>query len=73
MVLIIYGCGYLMIRQDDSGYSPEKGFAICNIPLQMAKRLKAAGMKLLLDFHYSDNWADPGKQYQTCSMERFII
>lgn len=27
-----------------------------------AKRAKAAGLKLLLDFHYSDNWADPGKQ-----------
>lgn len=27
-----------------------------------AKRAKAAGFKLLLDFHYSDNWADPGKQ-----------
>src|SRR5690606_12096854 len=23
-----------------------------------------AGMKLLLDFHYSDTWADPGKQYK---------
>jgi len=30
----------------------------------MAKRVKAAGMKLLLDFHYSDYWADPGKQYK---------
>lgn len=30
----------------------------------MAKRVKAAGMKLLLDFHYSDTWADPGKQYK---------
>jgi beta-galactosidase len=28
----------------------------------MAKRIKDAGMNLLLDFHYSDNWADPGKQ-----------
>ena len=27
-----------------------------------AQRVKAAGMKLLLDFHYSDTWADPGKQ-----------
>lgn len=27
-----------------------------------AKRAKAAGFKLLLDFHYSDNWADPAKQ-----------
>ncbi|WP_020537714.1 glycoside hydrolase family 53 protein [Lewinella cohaerens] len=26
------------------------------------ERAKAAGMKVLLDFHYSDDWADPGKQ-----------
>lgn len=29
----------------------------------LCKRIKAAGMKLLLDFHYSDTWADPGKQW----------
>jgi arabinogalactan endo-1,4-beta-galactosidase len=28
----------------------------------LAKRIKAAGFKLLLDFHYSDSWADPGEQ-----------
>ncbi len=27
-----------------------------------AKRAKAAGMKVMIDFHYSDSWADPGKQ-----------
>jgi beta-galactosidase len=48
----------------DSGYSPGKGFCDLNHTLQMAKRVKAAGMKLLLDFHYSDYWADPGKQYK---------
>ncbi|MCQ2053991.1 MAG: arabinogalactan endo-1,4-beta-galactosidase [Fibrobacter sp.] len=26
------------------------------------KRAKAYGFRVLLDFHYSDNWADPGKQ-----------
>jgi arabinogalactan endo-1,4-beta-galactosidase len=26
------------------------------------KRSKEQGMKVLLDFHYSDTWADPGKQ-----------
>ena len=31
--------------------------------LPLAKRIKAAGFKLLLDFHYSDTWADPGKQW----------
>ena len=31
--------------------------------LRIAKRIKAAGLKFMLDFHYSDFWADPGKQY----------
>jgi arabinogalactan endo-1,4-beta-galactosidase len=30
--------------------------------VRMAGRIKAAGAKLLLDFHYSDTWADPGRQ-----------
>ncbi|GAA4702031.1 glycosyl hydrolase 53 family protein [Phytohabitans rumicis] len=30
--------------------------------LTMASRIKGQGMKLLVDFHYSDSWADPGKQ-----------
>jgi len=30
--------------------------------LPLAVRVKAAGLKLLLDFHYSDTWADPGDQ-----------
>ena len=30
--------------------------------LILAKRVKAAGMSILLDLHYSDFWADPGKQ-----------
>ncbi|HLC04332.1 MAG TPA: glycosyl hydrolase 53 family protein [Anaerolineales bacterium] len=30
--------------------------------LEMAVRLKSLGTRLLVDFHYSDNWADPGKQ-----------
>ena len=30
--------------------------------IAFAQQVKAAGMGLLLDFHYSDTWADPGKQ-----------
>jgi len=30
--------------------------------IELAPRVKEAGMKLLVDFHYSDFWADPGKQ-----------
>ena len=28
----------------------------------LGKRIKEAGFQLLLDFHYSDSWADPGQQ-----------
>jgi arabinogalactan endo-1,4-beta-galactosidase len=31
--------------------------------IELAKRAKALGFRLLLDFHYSDTWADPGKQF----------
>lgn len=29
----------------------------------LGKRIKDAGMSFMLDFHYSDTWADPGKQW----------
>ena len=29
----------------------------------LGKRIKAAGIALMLDIHYSDSWADPAKQY----------
>jgi arabinogalactan endo-1,4-beta-galactosidase len=32
--------------------------------IALAQRAKAAGAKVLLDFHYSDTWADPGKQFK---------
>ncbi|MBN2068381.1 MAG: glycosyl hydrolase 53 family protein [Opitutales bacterium] len=30
--------------------------------LQLARRIKAAGLSLMLDIHYSDTWADPSHQ-----------
>ncbi len=32
------------------------------LDIKLAQRAKKAGMKVLLDFHYSDSWADPSKQ-----------
>lgn len=37
--------------------------------LEMSKRLKANHIKLLVDFHYSDSWADPGKQLKPKTWE----
>jgi arabinogalactan endo-1,4-beta-galactosidase len=31
--------------------------------LALAKKAKESGFRFLLDFHYSDTWADPGKQF----------
>ena len=44
----------------------DRGQGVCQdldyiVPL--AKRVKQAGLRLLLDFHYSDFWADPAKQW----------
>lgn len=47
----------------ENGYS-RQGFGGLEKTLEMAKRVKAAGLNLLLDFHYSDTWADPGKQFK---------
>ncbi|WP_447005937.1 glycoside hydrolase family 53 protein [Saccharothrix isguenensis] len=30
--------------------------------LAMARKVKAQGLQLMVDFHYSDTWADPGRQ-----------
>jgi beta-galactosidase len=69
LILKDHGFNYVRLRifndpARDSGYSPQKGFCDLIHTKQMAKRVKDAGMKLLLDFHYSDYWADPGKQYK---------
>jgi arabinogalactan endo-1,4-beta-galactosidase len=31
--------------------------------IEFSKQIKQAGLKLMLDFHYSDTWADPAKQF----------
>lgn len=42
--------------------TPADRFSSKEDVLEMAKRAKANGMRLMIDFHYSDSWADPGKQ-----------
>jgi arabinogalactan endo-1,4-beta-galactosidase len=45
----------------EGGYSPE-GYCDTAHTVTMGARVKDAGMGFLLDLHYSDYWADPGKQ-----------
>ncbi len=67
-ILKDHGFNYIRLRifnnpKSDSGYS-KKGYCDLENTKKMALRIKAAGMGFLLDFHYSDTWADPGKQYK---------
>jgi len=42
--------------------NPSDGWCNTSDLVAKALRAKAAGMKIMVDFHYSDSWADPGKQ-----------
>ncbi len=44
------------------GYDKTSGYDDITHTVTFGKLVKAAGMGLLVDFHMSDNWADPGKQ-----------
>ncbi|CAM3754800.1 arabinogalactan endo-beta-1,4-galactanase [Marinicrinis lubricantis] len=50
----------------------EPTFDYCNPKktMMMAKRIKQKGLHFLLDFHYSDYWADPGKQFMPKAWEK---
>lgn len=66
-ILCDNGFNYIRLRifvnpKSELGYSQRDGYCDLEHTLTMAKRVKDAGMNFLLDFHYSDNWADPGKQ-----------
>lgn len=39
--------------------------------LAKAIRAKNAGLRVMIDFHYSDSWADPGKQYKPAAWENY--
>lgn len=68
-VEILKGCGMNMVRlrlwndpYSETGEPYGAGTNDLPTTVAMAKRLKKAGIDWLLDFHYSDFWADPGKQ-----------
>ncbi len=67
-ILKDYGTNSVRLRLWNDPYRSSDGApygaGTCNIDtvIELARRAKALGMSVLLDFHYSDFWADPGKQ-----------
>ncbi len=66
-ILKDYGINMIRLRLWNNPYTPEgEGYGAGNCDLHyvmgMARRIRQQGINWLLDFHYSDFWADPGKQ-----------
>jgi arabinogalactan endo-1,4-beta-galactosidase len=58
-----HGCNYIRLRIFVNPDGTGGQVNTLAYTLALAKRAKALGFGLLLDFHYSDKWADPGKQF----------
>ena len=66
-ILADAGINYIRVRVWNDPYDEEGhgyGGGNCDIEnaVEIGERATRYGMKLLVDFHYSDFWADPGKQ-----------
>lgn len=73
-ILKSYGTNAVRIRlwndpYDSQGMPYGAGTNDLETMLILAKRAKAHGMDILLDLHYSDFWADPGKQFKPKAWE----
>ena len=47
----------------------------CNIDdvIIKARRAHALGLRLMIDFHFSDRWADPGQQFSPAEWENYTL
>lgn len=66
-MLQMHGFNFIRLRafvdpRAADGYDKSSGYCDTAHTAEFGKQIKDAGMGLLVDFHYSDNWADPGKQ-----------
>ncbi|MBR0485716.1 MAG: glycosyl hydrolase 53 family protein [Oscillospiraceae bacterium] len=66
-ILADHGVNYIRVRvwnqpSDDNGNSYGGGNNDVDTACEIGRRASQYGMKLLVDFHYSDFWADPEKQ-----------
>jgi arabinogalactan endo-1,4-beta-galactosidase len=61
VILKNVGVNYIRLRV---WVNPISGYNNKAKVLLYAQKVKANGLKLMIDFHYSDTWADPGKQYK---------
>lgn len=51
------------VQKDPDGHTDPQVCQDLDYVVRLCKRIKAEGFALLLDFHYSDTWADPSNQW----------
>jgi arabinogalactan endo-1,4-beta-galactosidase len=51
--------------------NPADGWCNTSDLVAKAKRARAHGMRIMVDFHYSDSWADPGHQTKPLSWQTY--
>jgi arabinogalactan endo-1,4-beta-galactosidase len=79
-ILRDHGFNYIRLRvfvdpAARDGYAAHSKEAYCDLAhtLVMAKRAHDAGLGLYIDFHYSDTWATPGKQFTPLAWRNFSL
>lgn len=77
-ILKSYGTNAVRIRLWNNPYDAQgrpygAGTNDTSTMLKLARRAKAHGMDILLDLHYSDFWADPGKQFKPKAWENMDV
>ncbi len=69
-ILQSHGASHVRVRV---WVDPADGYHDVHEAKQMARRARAAGLKVLADLHYSDTWADPGQQSKPAARAAYSV
>jgi arabinogalactan endo-1,4-beta-galactosidase len=67
-VLVRHGVNYIRLRV---WVSPAHGYNNAAKVVEFAPAINSLGLRLLIDFHYSDTWADPAHQIKPDAWKKF--
>lgn len=69
-ILANHGFNFVRLRV---WVNPADGYHDREELFEMARRAQRAGQKVLVDLHYSDSWADPGKQFKPSAWSNYTF
>lgn len=69
-ILADHGMTHVRLR---TWVNPADGYHDKDDVVEMAKRAKRENLKVLVDFHYSDFWADPGRQDKPAAWASYSV